>query len=43
MIDVFLRIILSLGAIVMLITFALAILFVQEPDDLEEEFFDDER
>ncbi len=42
MIDVILRGVLVVGAILMLLIFALAVLSVQDPDDLKEEFFDDE-
>lgn len=42
MIDVILRGVLVVGAILMLLIFALAVLSVQDPDDLREEFFDDD-
>lgn len=42
MIDVILRGVLVVGAILMLLIFAVAVLAVQDPDDLREEFFDDD-
>lgn len=42
MIDVILRGVLIVGAIFTLLIFAVAILAVQDPDDMKEEFFDDD-